>query len=402
MSEILVNDHEKRLENEIKQLLVDIQRIQPQGEPHCAFGDLFTDPAVEQFYEALVGTLKSAKKRGLINFKGQILLKGMHDKVNVSIVDGSSCSGNNNNTTSLNDGSRKGAQEGVDVNVRSRRSGALNSRKLYGSNTQIVQNKFISPSRSNATNGVSNRTPPWKVKSYRSPSFGSRTDTSVNEPDNATNGNGNMLSTRDSEHEHVDNNGTTEDAHTPLRQITPTKPRITSVSSSNNKKVIISPMDFDSPPTSKLDSKLGRKNGSIYDRHRDGDEESLQSFATAPVRSSTLPAKTPQPKIDIMHSKTAGTTFGIHSNINSISDNETHVERVEREVNQLLVDIRRIEPEQDPYCNFGDLFVDEFVEQYYEALVGTLKAAKRKGLIKFKGQMLFKGMHDHVQIDIVE
>jgi len=38
--------------------------------------------------------------------------------------------------------------------------------------------------------------------------------------------------------------------------------------------------------------------------------------------------------------------------------------------------------------------------QYYEALVGTLKAAKRKGLIKFKGQMLFKGMHDGVQIDI--
>ena len=26
--------------------------------------------------------------------------------------------------------------------------------------------------------------------------------------------------------------------------------------------------------------------------------------------------------------------------------------------------------------------------QYYEALVGTLKAANRKGLIKFKGQML--------------
>ena len=38
--------------------------------------------------------------------------------------------------------------------------------------------------------------------------------------------------------------------------------------------------------------------------------------------------------------------------------------------------------------------------QYYEALVGTLKAAKRKGLIKFKGQMLFKGMHDGVRIDI--
>jgi hypothetical protein len=38
--------------------------------------------------------------------------------------------------------------------------------------------------------------------------------------------------------------------------------------------------------------------------------------------------------------------------------------------------------------------------QYYEALVRTLKAAKREGLIKFNRQMLFKGMHDGVQIDI--
>ena len=51
-------------------------------------------------------------------------------------------------------------------------------------------------------------------------------------------------------------------------------------------------------------------------------------------------------------------------------EGETHSERVEREVKQLLVDIKRIEPEADPYCNFGDLFVDESVEQYYEALVG--------------------------------
>ena len=49
---------------------------------------------------------------------------------------------------------------------------------------------------------------------------------------------------------------------------------------------------------------------------------------------------------------------------------------------------------------FGELFDDEEVEQYYEALVGTLKCAKKRGYITFKGQMLLKGMHDKVQIDI--
>lgn len=32
-----------------------------------------------------MGTLKSAKKRGLIDFKGQMLLKGMHDNVVITI-----------------------------------------------------------------------------------------------------------------------------------------------------------------------------------------------------------------------------------------------------------------------------------------------------------------------------
>merc|ERR1712071_481267 len=50
------------------------------------FGELFDDEQVEQYYEALVGTLKSAKKRGLISFKGQMLLKGAHDNVVISLV----------------------------------------------------------------------------------------------------------------------------------------------------------------------------------------------------------------------------------------------------------------------------------------------------------------------------
>ena len=65
---------------------MDIRRIGDQPGS-VKFGDLFDDDEVQQYYEALVGTLKSAKKRGVIDFKGQMLLKGMHDSVVISIVD---------------------------------------------------------------------------------------------------------------------------------------------------------------------------------------------------------------------------------------------------------------------------------------------------------------------------
>ena len=40
---------------------------------------------VQNYYEALVGTLKAAKKRGLIDYKGTLLLKGVSDKVVITI-----------------------------------------------------------------------------------------------------------------------------------------------------------------------------------------------------------------------------------------------------------------------------------------------------------------------------
>ena len=70
----------------MRQLLLDIRRIGKDG-PSCTFGELFDDEQAEQYYEAIVGTLKCAKKRGLIDFKGQMLLKGVHDKVDISITD---------------------------------------------------------------------------------------------------------------------------------------------------------------------------------------------------------------------------------------------------------------------------------------------------------------------------
>ena len=59
------------------------------------------------------------------------------------------------------------------------------------------------------------------------------------------------------------------------------------------------------------------------------------------------------------------------------------------EIEQLLIDIRRIGPTyalQTPKVLFEKFFDDEQVEQYYEALVGTLKYAKKLGMIHFKGQ----------------
>jgi Costars len=76
---------QKRLEEEIKQLLLDIKRIGIPGTPSVTFGELFDDDDVQQYYEALVGTLKCAKKRGLIEYKGMLLLKGVSDDVIISI-----------------------------------------------------------------------------------------------------------------------------------------------------------------------------------------------------------------------------------------------------------------------------------------------------------------------------
>lgn len=77
--------------------------------------------------------------------------------------------------------------------------------------------------------------------------------------------------------------------------------------------------------------------------------------------------------------------------------------RVDTEVHQLVNDIRRVGSNPgEPSVTFGELFDDETVQDTYEALVGTLRSAKRQGYIDFKGQMLFKGMHDDVTINVVE
>ncbi|CAM9619689.1 unnamed protein product [Hapterophycus canaliculatus] len=66
------------------------------GSPHplflpsipvgVSFGKLFDDEEGQQFFEAIVGTLRAAKKRGVVDFKGQMLLKGAHDDVIITLL----------------------------------------------------------------------------------------------------------------------------------------------------------------------------------------------------------------------------------------------------------------------------------------------------------------------------
>jgi Costars len=82
----VLSQHGERLDAEMQQLLKDIRRIGEPGKPEVTFGELFDDDQVANFYEALVGTLKAAKKKGLIKYDGQVLLKGMSDQVVISII----------------------------------------------------------------------------------------------------------------------------------------------------------------------------------------------------------------------------------------------------------------------------------------------------------------------------
>jgi len=278
------------------QLLSDIRRINPQGASYCTFGELFVDPGVEQYYEALVGTMKAAKRNGLIAFKGQFLLKGVNDEVIVRIVDSDDDvldPENNEHTDTI-------------------RSCDFTTKAPSGTNKYDRYRHNAQQKKSSNSTGVE-----------------------INLKKDILNGNVNAPGA----------SLVTEPDRTPYRP--KLKPRI--------------------------ELKRAKSMHLVGESRRPRSE--WNTHMTRPTSANSIYSK---------------------------QTHETHFERVDREVSQLLIDILRISPEGSPFCNFGTLFEDPQVEQYYEALVGTLRSAKRKGLIRFKGQMLLKGMNDNVQIDIVE
>lgn len=69
--------------HEIKLLQAEVVKLGKKdaatGKFSVAFGVLFD--ATVDIFEALGGTLKAAKKRGIISYDQPLLLKGAHDKV---------------------------------------------------------------------------------------------------------------------------------------------------------------------------------------------------------------------------------------------------------------------------------------------------------------------------------
>ena len=73
-----MSNHMETVDRECLEIQKDIQRLgeKKNGSYSVEFGILFDDDKVQQYYEALVGTLKAAKKRGILDFKSALLLKG--------------------------------------------------------------------------------------------------------------------------------------------------------------------------------------------------------------------------------------------------------------------------------------------------------------------------------------
>ena len=70
-----MTDHADTINAECEQLKADIMRLGKRGHEGVftvPFGVLFDDEAAQQYYEALVGTLKAARKKGIIDIKGQV------------------------------------------------------------------------------------------------------------------------------------------------------------------------------------------------------------------------------------------------------------------------------------------------------------------------------------------
>lgn len=78
-----------KVAEEVERLKADIVRLgddNGKGQYQVLYGKLFDDPEVEQFYEALLGTLKAARKQNAIAWEGQMLLKGQHDNVVITLL----------------------------------------------------------------------------------------------------------------------------------------------------------------------------------------------------------------------------------------------------------------------------------------------------------------------------
>lgn len=56
------------------------------GKVTVTFGTLFSDDRCANIFEALVGTLRAAKKKKVVTYDGELLLQGVHDNVQIKLI----------------------------------------------------------------------------------------------------------------------------------------------------------------------------------------------------------------------------------------------------------------------------------------------------------------------------
>ncbi|XP_031717479.1 costars family protein ABRACL [Anarhichas minor] len=76
--------------HEVKLLVQEIQRLgskDADGQTRVKFGVLFNDDRCANIFEALVGTLRAAKRKKVVSFEGELLLQGVHDNVDIVLLE---------------------------------------------------------------------------------------------------------------------------------------------------------------------------------------------------------------------------------------------------------------------------------------------------------------------------
>jgi len=77
---------------------------------------------------------------------------------------------------------------------------------------------------------------------------------------------------------------------------------------------------------------------------------------------------------------------------------------VDHEITMLKEEIRRLgtpNAEGKYVVTFGVLFSDDRCANIFEALVGTLKAAKKRKIVAYASELLLQNVHDHVEITLL-
>ncbi|CAN1167403.1 Costars family protein [Linum perenne] len=78
------------VDEEVERLKEEIQRLgtpRPDGSfKQVTFGVMFHDERCANIFEALVGTLRAAKKRKVVAYDGELLLQGVHDNVEITLL----------------------------------------------------------------------------------------------------------------------------------------------------------------------------------------------------------------------------------------------------------------------------------------------------------------------------